>query len=95
MMKYAHLSLFFAVSFACGCFGGFGDINRTARPALTQQYLHYINDSDERRRVDDEWLKSIASAKEAGWRRTQHLWGDKSLAEMGIVKVKTHKYSDQ
>ena len=78
-----------------GCFGGLGDINRTARPALTKQYLEYLNEVDERRRVDNEWLESVDVFKNAGWKRPSHPWGDKSLASMGIEKVKSHQYSNQ
>jgi hypothetical protein len=78
-----------------GCFGGLGDINRTARPALTKQYLDYLNDKNERQRVDDEWLDSVEVFKNAGWKKPSHPWGDKSLTSMGIPKVKSHKYSNQ
>jgi hypothetical protein len=96
-MKLRSLAIIIAlaVSLMSGCFGGLGNINRTARPALTKQYLEYLNDSDERRRVDNEWLDSVDIFKKAGWERPAHPWGDRSLASMGIAKAKSHQYSKQ
>ncbi len=78
-----------------GCFGGLGDINQTARPALTKQYLEYLEDVKVRKSVDDEWLNSVEVFQKANWKKPLHPWGDKSLASMGITKVKSHKYSNQ
>ena len=78
-----------------GCFGGLGDINETARPALTQQYMDYLNNAETHKRVDAEWLESVATFRKAGWRKPFHPWGDRALKSMGIQKVRAHQYSNQ
>lgn len=76
-----------------GCFGGAPDILRTAKPAVETQYIHYLNDKKDAQKVDTEWLEGNKSLEANGFKGTPHPYGDQSLLEWNIEKIRDHKYS--
>lgn len=71
------------------------NIYESSRPAVTIQYRNYIEDNGVRDQVDSDWARDNQRLTEDGFSPIKHPYGDKSLREMGINKIKSHKFSDR
>lgn len=77
------------VTMLSGCFGGVPSYE-VRKKALTSKYHIYIEDKEERARVDAEWIRKNEGL-EFGF--LPHPYGDEALKGYGIEKVGNHKYS--
>jgi hypothetical protein len=77
----------------CSCMDH--NIYDTSRPAVIHQYHEYLNDINVQSQADRDWEKNNQSLVEDGFAPVKHPYGDKSLMEMGIDKIRSHKFSDQ
>jgi len=85
-MKFILLILSLILS---GCFGGVPSY-KVRKEALTPKYHLYLEDAEEREKIDAEWLRSN---KDLGFGFLPHPYGDQALLDYGIKKEKNHKYS--
>ena len=70
------------------------NIYETSRPAVTRQYEDYLNNKSIRSKIDQEWINDTKLLVGDGFNRVAHPYGDNSLNEMGIKKIRIHKYSN-
>lgn len=71
------------------------NIYKMTRPAVTRQYREYLENENVRKQVDGDWMNNNQKLAEDGFAKIRHPYGDQSLKEMGIEKVKEHKFSNQ
>lgn len=90
MMK-AFLLLFCIVLNSCFSF----NMQETARPAVTRQYMEYLRNDRVRHSVDRDWQKSNQSLVQSGLAPEPHPYGDKLLKKWGIEKMEDHKFSNK
>jgi hypothetical protein len=81
--------LLFLVLIVTGCFGGVPSSD-VRKEALSPKYSLYLENQEERNKVDNEWLESN---KKLDFGFLPHPYGDESLLSYGIIKKKNHKYS--
>ena len=70
------------------------NIYDTSRPAVTRQYEDYLESDSIRSKTDQEWINNNKLLVRDGFRPVSHQNGDNSLEEMGIRKIKNHKFSN-
>lgn len=70
------------------------NIYETSRPAVTRQYEDYLKNESIRFKIDQEWINDTELLVRDGFRPVPHPYGDNSLKEMGIEKIRIHKFSN-
>lgn len=70
------------------------NIYETSRPAVTRQYQDYLDNDSIRSKTDQEWVINNKLLVRDGFSPVPHPYGDNSLKEMGIEKIRGHKFSN-